>query len=159
MAKEKPQYATIPIQNLKPDPANARQHPDSNLEAIKGSLREFGQQRPILVTREHIIVAGNGTYAAAKALGWTSLQVKYTDLSGDAAVAYALADNRTAELALWDKPVLGQQLQKLLDDGFNIKDIGFDPGEWLGEISLTDVEDEEKPKKVKTCPECGHQWS
>lgn len=159
MNKTKAQYARVPIGSLELDPNNANTHPETNLEAIAGSLREFGQQRPILVSRAHVVIAGNGTLMAAKRLGWTEIDVRYTDLDTQRAMAFALADNRSSELADWDRGILGQQLQSLLDDGFNIAAIGFDPGDWLGEISLKDAEDEDKPKKPKTCPECGHQWS
>lgn len=33
------------------DPANARKHPDRNLESIKGSLSQFGQRKPLIVRR------------------------------------------------------------------------------------------------------------
>jgi hypothetical protein len=46
-------------------------------------------------------VAGNGTFAAAKRLGWTDIQVVRVpaDWTADQIKAFALADNRTAELA------------------------------------------------------------
>ena len=59
----------VPIDSLTPDPANVRRHPDNNLEAIKASLKRFGQQKPIVVDSADVIRAGNGTWAAAKALG------------------------------------------------------------------------------------------
>jgi len=42
------------------------------LEQIKASLRRFGQQKPIVVDATNVVRAGNGTLAAAKALGWTN---------------------------------------------------------------------------------------
>ena len=160
MSKQRAKYAVVPIDQLQFDPANARLHPVVNLDAIRGSLLEFGQQKPILVSRDHVVIAGNGTLRAAKELGWTEIDVRYTDLTGPRAMAFALADNRTSELAEWDKPILGQQLQSLMDDGFQIADIGFDPGDWL--VSFEPVSSDEQgkldEKKLKTCPECGHQF-
>ncbi len=40
---------TGPIDSVSPDPANARKHGQRNLDAIVGSLRRFGQQKPIVV--------------------------------------------------------------------------------------------------------------
>lgn len=102
-----------PLSGLRPDPDNARLHPDRNLDAIKASLTAFGQQKPIVVARDGTVVAGNGTLAAAKALGWTHLACVTTDLDVDAARAFALADNRTAELAEWDTVQLAETLKNL----------------------------------------------
>jgi hypothetical protein len=37
----------VPCASLVLDPANARKHPDKNVEAIKGSLRSFGFAQPL----------------------------------------------------------------------------------------------------------------
>ena len=63
----------LAIASLSPDPANARRHPERNLEQIKASLRRFGQQKPIVVDAANVVRAGNGTLAAAKSLGWTTI--------------------------------------------------------------------------------------
>ncbi len=91
---------TIEIASLTPDPQNARTHDDTNLKAIQGSLKEFGQRKPIVITQDNTIAAGNGTVAAAKELGWTEIQAVRVpaDWDADRIKAFALADNRTAEL-------------------------------------------------------------
>ena len=94
MANSDSNHERVSIETLVLDPENARKHPVTNLEAIKASLNEFGQQRDILVSRKsRTVVAGNGTMMAAKELGWAEIDVKWTDLEGDAAMAYALVDN------------------------------------------------------------------
>jgi ParB-like chromosome segregation protein Spo0J len=116
------------IADLTPDPQNARQHDDKNLKAIEGSLKEFGQRKPIVITEAGVIVAGNGTVEAAKRLGWTHIEtVKVpADWSQDQVKAFALADNRTAELATWSPQVLAAQLIELESAGFEIAEFGFD---------------------------------
>lgn len=99
-----------PIASLQLDPANARLHPDRNLEAIKASLTRFGQQKPIVIDTDGVVVAGNGTLEAARELGWTELDVVQTPLGRAEAVAFAIADNRTAELAAWDQEALATLL-------------------------------------------------
>lgn len=101
---------TIALVNISADPANVRRHGPRNLEAIKASLRRFGQQKPIVVDANNVVRAGNGTLAAARELGWKEIAVVRTDLAGADAVAYAIADNRTAELAEWDQEGLAEQL-------------------------------------------------
>jgi ParB-like chromosome segregation protein Spo0J len=116
----------VPIADLTPDPANARQHSERNLSAIVDSLRAFGQQKPIVVDRRGVVVAGNGTMAAAKSLGWTEIAVVRSDLDATQATAFGIADNRTAELAAWDYEVLQSLVDSLGSDGFDVKSIGFD---------------------------------
>jgi ParB-like chromosome segregation protein Spo0J len=64
---------TVPIDSVRLDDQNARKHPDRNVKAITDSLVRFGQQKPIVAMEDGTVIAGNGTYAAAKALGWTEI--------------------------------------------------------------------------------------
>lgn len=116
------------IKNLELDPNNARKHDQRNLDAIKESLDKFGQRKPIVVTAEGVVLAGNGTVEAAKALGWDEITVAVApkEWDADTAKAYALADNRSAELADWDYKVLHNQLFELDTSGWNIEALGFD---------------------------------
>jgi site-specific DNA-methyltransferase (adenine-specific) len=118
---------TVNINSLTPDPANARKHDGKNLQAIENSLLKFGQRKPICVTPDSIVVAGNGTLEAAKNLGWTEIVIARTPVgwSWEQIRAFALADNRTAELAEWDDKVLADQLLELDANGWELEDIGF----------------------------------
>ena len=93
---------TRKLSELTPDPDNARRHGTRNLELITDSLTIHGQTRPILVTTDDGIIAGNGTYAAASALGWDTIDCVVFTGSPERAAAYALADNRTADAAEWE---------------------------------------------------------
>jgi ParB-like chromosome segregation protein Spo0J len=150
---------TLQIKDLTPDPNNARQHDDKNLKAIQGSLKEFGQRKPIVITEDGVIVAGNGTVEAAKRLGWLEIQAVTVpgDWTPEQTKAFALADNRTAELATWSPEVLASQLVELEEANFVIEDFGFvkvNPAE-LPEDLFADSEaprlDERTPI---TCPNC-----
>jgi hypothetical protein len=120
---------TVAIESISPDPANLRKHGTRNLQAIMTSLVKYGQQRPIVATHDRIVRRGNGVYLGAKELGWTHLNVVWSDLAGVEATAYAIASNRTAELAKWNKPVLVASLQTLKDAGFDLEATGFTEGE------------------------------
>ena len=117
---------TVKIATLVLDPANARKHSKKNLEAIKGSLARFGQQKPIVVSKDNVVIAGNGTLQAAKALNWSEISIVRSSLTGAEAVAYGIADNRTGELAEWDDEVLTQHLKALEIENFDLGSIGFD---------------------------------
>ena len=122
---------TVSIDSLVFDPANVRKHPEKNLATIKASLLRFGQQKPIVVDANGVVRAGNGTLMAAKALGWKEIAIVRSSLGGSEATAYAIADNRTAELAEWDEDALSQTLAALqiesdelaVATGFDLKDI------------------------------------
>src|SRR5205085_4921257 len=100
----------VAVAELVPDPANLRLHGPRNVDAIKASLVRFGQQKPLVVDAQGVVRAGNGTFQAAKELGWPYVAVVRTPLEGAEATAYAIADNRTADLAEWDIPALALQL-------------------------------------------------
>jgi DNA modification methylase len=115
-----------PLDDLRTDPRNARSHDDRNLAAIASSLRRFGQQKPIVADGDGTVVAGNGQLAAAKSMGWTHLAVIRTDLAAGERTAYALADNRTAELADWNRETLAELVAELQREDASLLDaVGF----------------------------------
>lgn len=91
------------VAGLAPDQHNMRTHPETNLRAIAASLKRWGQQKPIVVDSAGVVRCGNGTLEAARRLGWTEIDVVVSDLSGAELAAFAIADNRTAELAEWSE--------------------------------------------------------
>ena len=142
---------SAPIESLSPDPANARLHSPKNIEAIKASLRRFGQQKPIVVDARGIVRAGNGTLAAAKALGWTHINIVRTDLMSSDAAAFAIADNRTSDLSDWDEEALARQLDELRAEGMNLNDLGFDTREVRKLL-------EETPDAISGAAELTEKW-
>jgi ParB-like chromosome segregation protein Spo0J len=115
----------VPLASLNPDPANARRHDRKNIDAIKASLARWGQRAPLVVQRDGMIVrAGNGRLEAMKELGWTEAACLVVDDSEIEAVAFAIADNRTAELADWDDDALARLLETLPDADVAL--LGFD---------------------------------
>lgn len=152
----------VAIDSLTPDPENARTHNARNLDAIKGSLNKFGQRRP-LVLFGNIVIAGNGTLEAAKSLGWERIAVTRVPKSWthDEARAYALADNRTAELAEWDSSVLAEQLLELDAVGFDLSEFGFasltPPTEDRPPADFPEFDDE--TATAYCCPKCGYEWN
>jgi len=131
IAKEVPvtlQVETVPIDSVSPDPANTMNHPPRNISAIEGSLKRFGLRKPIVVDSNGVIRAGNGTWQAAKNLGWQTIDVARTNLAGSEATAYSIADNRTAELAEWNEELLARLLPEMdyelqLATGFDEDDL------------------------------------
>jgi DNA modification methylase len=135
----------VAISDLHPDPANARHHSNKNLRSIEGSLKRFGQQAPIVVDEHGVVVAGNGRLVAAEKLGWTHLWVIRTTLGEVDRVAYALADNRTSELATWDPEALAVHLGALQDVDFDLGEIGWDEKDLKLALPGDPLEDDEIP--------------
>ena len=153
---------TVNINSLTPDPTNARKHDGKNLKAIASSLEKFGQRKPIVVTPDSIVVAGNGTLEAAKSLGWTQIAIARTPVgwTWDQIKAFALADNRTAELAEWDVDTLKNQILELDANGWEIEELGFDiKGIELPDNLLDDLEAPRLDQRVTTvCPSCNCEF-
>jgi DNA modification methylase len=126
--ENKLEIETWPMTKLRLDPNNARKHDAKNIDAIAKSLARFGQRKPIVVVGDGTIVAGNGTVQAAKQLGWTEMVIARIPWrwTPEEIKAYALADNRTAELAEWDSTILADQLLELDAVGWDVSDLGFE---------------------------------
>ena len=124
----------LKVAELQQDPRNARVHNRRNLNDIKASLQAYGQQKPIVVTSEGVVIAGNGTLAAAAELGWETIYAVETTLTAEHAKAYGIADNRTGETSDWDPERLAQLVGEISDEQL-IKSLGFDSAE-LDELLL-----------------------
>lgn len=120
------------VADLLADPANARTHTKKQIGQIARSIEKFGFNNPILVDRQGKIVAGHGRLRAAEVLGLERVPTICLDhLSPAQLRAYALADNRLAELAGWDTELLALEINGLLelDLEYEITDIGFEMAE------------------------------
>jgi DNA modification methylase len=151
----------VPLDAIHADPANARQHPERNVAAIKASLTRFGQAEPLVVQRStQRLIAGHGRVEAMRALGWTEADIVEVDVDDTTATALAIALNRSAELATWDKSALGVLLDALQGE-FPLGDLGFDQKELddLIQREPVPVEDpgpQEPPEKPTT--KTGDLW-
>lgn len=131
----------VPVSDLTPDPKNARKHGEANLRALETSLNRFGFLEPIVVQREGMVVrAGNGRLEVAKRLGWKHIPAVVVDQNDVEAAAFALADNRTAELAEWDEANLSDVLASIgsLDDTL-LGATGFDSAALDDLLTVPDV--------------------
>lgn len=94
------------IDDLNLLPGNPRR---GNVEAVARSLEAFGQRKPIVARRsDRVVIAGNHTLQAARALGWAEVAVVWVDDDEVTSKAFALADNRTAELGDYDQELLAE---------------------------------------------------
>ena len=120
-----------PVEALKPSGRNARSHSPKQLHQLAGAIQEFGFTAPILVAEDGTILAGHARREAARLLGMAEEvpTLRLTGLSPAQRRAYALADNRLAELAGWDREALALELGELVELGFEVELAGFETAE------------------------------
>lgn len=98
----------VPIDGIRTLGGNPRR---GDVEAIMRSLATFKQRKPIVVrTSTNEVIAGNHTFMAAQKLGWSHIAVVWVDDDDTTAQAFALADNRTAELGDYDSEALASMI-------------------------------------------------
>ena len=120
-----------PVSSLNRYENNPRKHPEKQLVKLVGSIREFGFAAPVLVDEAGTIIAGEARVEAAKRVGLSEVPVLVAHHWSKAQVkAYRLADNRLAELGVWDKEVLATELSSIIEfDESPIEILGWDTGE------------------------------
>lgn len=121
------------IEELRPNPHNARTHSKHQLRQIAESIRVFGFANPVLIDGQGQIIAGHGRVEAAKLLGLKEVPtIELGSLSQEQLHAYVIADNKLAENAGWDKEILAVELEYLLSiesPDFDICVTGFEVAE------------------------------
>jgi DNA modification methylase len=148
------QVEHIPIDQLKPNPRNPRKN-DEAVDAVARSISSFGFNSPVITDADLNVAAGHTRLKAAKQLGMTTVPViRVPGLVGSKFTGFAIADNRTAEIADWDEQLLARVVAELnLDVDFNLTDLGFSDKE-LTEILDWNVEEEKnKEDDAPPCPE------
>jgi DNA modification methylase len=116
-----------PLSEIRVNPKNARTHSKIQIKDIRRSLLKYGFISPIIIDAKGEIVAGNGKYLAAASLDFSEVPTLQIDhLTPAQRRAYAIADNRLAEKAGWDKGILAEEFSFLLDDNdIDVTDTGF----------------------------------
>lgn len=114
----------VPVASLALLPGNPRR---GDVDAVAASLARFGQRKPIVVrASDRVIIAGNHTFQAAQRLGWEEIAAVLVDDDDATAQAYALADNRTAELGGYDDELLLELIRSVgIADADLLADTGW----------------------------------
>jgi len=127
----------VPLADLQLDEQNTRYHGARSLRALQAALQRFGQRKPVVISKDKKIIAGNGLATAARALGWEAIAAVVMDASEEDQRAFAIADNRTAELSSWDYPELSTAIELLQQAGDDMEALGFSAAE-LEQITLAE---------------------
>src|SRR5664280_1319972 len=102
----------VPIDLLRPDPANPRRIGQEELDSLERSIRRFGFVQPVLVRREdQTVIGGHQRLIAARRLGLATVPVTWLDLSIEQARLLNLALNKIS--GSWDDALLARLLADL----------------------------------------------
>ncbi|MBA3519249.1 MAG: ParB N-terminal domain-containing protein [Rhizobiales bacterium] len=124
----------VAVDQLTPNPRNARTHSRKQVRMIADSIQAFGFTAPILMDEKGVLLAGHGRLEAARLLGLSEVPaVELSGLSEAKKRALLLADNKLAEKAGWDRERLALELPELrellVEEGLEILVTGFEPVE------------------------------
>lgn len=155
-AVDQPEIRLLPLRDLKRATRNARTHSKKQIKQIANSILQFGWTYPILVDEELRIICGHGRWEAAKQLGLKDVPVVLMRGLSDAEKrALALADNKIAANAGWDRKLLAEELGELAsllpECNLDLEITGFEPAEIDGlmvDFGASDQDAADGPCKV-----------
>lgn len=112
MAKQ--HYKMTKLSEIRPYERNPRTIPQAAVDAVAKSIAAFGFRQPIVVDGDGVILAGHTRYKAAQQLGLEVVPVVWqTDITPIQARGYRIADNKTAEIAAWDRDALDAEVKEI----------------------------------------------
>lgn len=115
----------ININEIIPYANNAKLHPDWQIEQIKESIEQFGNNDPIAIDENNVIIEGHGRLLALKELGYREAEIiRLTHLSDEEKRAYILAHNKLTMNTSFDLELLEQELFSIED--IDMEEFGFD---------------------------------
>lgn len=147
----------ISTNKLKPYEKNTRRHEKKDVDNIAKSIEKYGMCDAIGVWGEdNIIVEGHGRLMACKKLGIKEVPIVRLDhLTDEQRREYAIAHNATAELSVWDKDFLAEELDEL-----DLSEFDFDFGIEAEENTVDIIEDEvpEVDEEAEPITKLGDIW-
>jgi DNA modification methylase len=122
---------TLSISQIKLNRRNSRTHSAKQIRQIANSIVAFGFTNALLVSEDGTLIAGEGRYKAAQLLGLAKVPViVLAGLSPARQRALAIADNKIAENAGWDRERLAVEIPELTGllepEGLDASILGFE---------------------------------
>ena len=130
----------IDISLINPYKNNPREIPQESIQKVVKSIREYGNNQPIVIDQDNVIVVGHTRWKALKLLGRKKAFVIKKEFEKGKAMAYRIMDNRSAEESKWDNKLLASELNILKDFNFDLDLTGF---------NLSELENLSKDKELE----------
>lgn len=138
----------------------------SDFERLKNQIKRLGVYKPLIITKDGVVLGGNARLQAYKDLGFKEVWVSVVDADTEGKkIEYALSDNES--VSSYEEEDLAELLMntdaefELEDYKINLESISLDkllkkfgPGEEL----TSDGSKKDKSKKMITCPQCGYEF-
>lgn len=115
----------LPIDSLKPYENNAKIHTPAQVAQIAASIQEFGNNDPIAVDENNMVIEGHGRLLALKSLGVKEAEcIRLVGLTDDQKRAYIHIHNQLTMNTGFDMDILTQELKSI--EGIDMSFFGFD---------------------------------
>lgn len=115
------QIEVVPITSLKPYENNAKLHPPAQVAQIAASIQEFGNNDPIAVDENNMVIEGHGRLLALQSLGRTEVEViRLTGLTEEQKRAYILVHNQLTMNTGFDPERLRREIEAI--ESINLAD-------------------------------------
>nr|DAS94654.1 MAG TPA: ParB protein [Caudoviricetes sp.] len=137
---------------------NVKIHTQEQIEQIMTSIERYGNNDPIAIDENNVIIEGHGRYLALKELGEIEIPViQLKHLTEEQKREYILVHNKLTMNTGFDIEKLKAELETIDFDMtlFNFQELNFNE-DVLSEL-FEDIEDKKsnKEKEVIVCPHCG----
>ena len=139
----------VDIDLIKPYKNNPREISAEAVQKVMKSIKEFGYNQPIVVDKDHVILAGHTRWKAMKQLGKKKANIIIRDLTKEQAVAYRIMDNRSGEESKWQNKLLAEELNVLQDKSFDLDLTGFNATELENLANDKELGFIQNPKELK----------
>jgi DNA methylase/ParB-like nuclease domain len=121
----------VPIDSIKSNPRNAKEHPEHQIALLAENMRRVGVTHPVLIDENNTLIGGHARIPAARRLGLKEIPaIRLIGLSPQEKRTVALGDNKLGELGRWNIEMLRAELKELtIDTGelsFDYSITGFD---------------------------------
>lgn len=115
----------IAIKEIKPNKNNAKLHPQWQLDQIKESIVQFGNNDPIAIDENNVVIEGHGRLMALEQLGYEEAEIiRLEHLTEEQKSAYILAHNKLTMNTDFDLTILEEELEKI--ESIDMESFGFD---------------------------------
>ena len=134
------QIELVPIGSIRPYENNAKIHTPEQIEQIKNSILEFGNNDPIAIDADGVIIEGHGRLMALQELGYKEVEViRLGHLTEEQRKAYTLIHNKLTMNTGFDLDILAEELQNI--ENINMADYDFELG-ITDEMIFEDIEED-----------------